>query len=167
MTSKTTSRLQSLVLAGFVVLAVLLLLLRLFVFAHGHGPRRVGKVGQGSAVTMAAVQTARYRQNLNKDADWKARPWTDRFGDGTPDFLRLTDPADQEAFRQWFTLIAEYQSIRPKAEIPAEITDCASLLRYSYREALKRHDDTWFWPRGSKLRRCQARFAPGAIPRRH
>jgi uncharacterized protein YfaT (DUF1175 family) len=70
--------------------------------------------------------------------------WTDRFGDGTPDFLRLTDPADQAAFRQWFALIADYQAIRPKAEVPAEITDCASLLRYAYREALKRHDDTWF-----------------------
>jgi hypothetical protein len=70
--------------------------------------------------------------------------WTDRFGDGTPDFLRLADPADQAAFRRWFTLIAEYQAIRPKAEVPAEITDCASLLRYAYREALERHDDGWF-----------------------
>jgi len=91
------------------------------------------------------------------------RAWTDRFGDGTPDFLRLTDPADQAAFRQWFTLIADYQAIRPKAEIPAEITDCASLLRYSYREALKRHDDTWFVTTGLRLRRCRVRFAPGAI----
>jgi uncharacterized protein YfaT (DUF1175 family) len=40
--------------------------------------------------------------------------------------------------------IADYQAIRPRAEVPAEITDCASLLRYAYREALKRHDDTWF-----------------------
>jgi hypothetical protein len=70
--------------------------------------------------------------------------WTDRFGDGTPDFLRLTDPADQAAFRRWFTIIAEYQTIRPRAEIPAEIVDCASLLRYSYREALRRHDANWF-----------------------
>jgi uncharacterized protein len=70
--------------------------------------------------------------------------WSDRFGDGTPDFLRLADPADQAAFRRWFTLIAEYQTIRSPAEVPAEITDCASLLRYSYREALKRHDEGWF-----------------------
>lgn len=70
--------------------------------------------------------------------------WRDRFGDGTPDFLRLTDPADQAAFRRWFTLIAEYQAFRPKAGVPAEIADCASLLRYSYREALKRHDEGWF-----------------------
>jgi uncharacterized protein YfaT (DUF1175 family) len=73
-----------------------------------------------------------------------ALDWSDRYGDGTPDFVRLTDPADQAAFRRWFTLIAEYQATRPQAEAPAEITDCASLLRYSYREALKRHDETWF-----------------------
>ncbi len=74
--------------------------------------------------------------------------WSDRFGDGTPDFLRLADPADQAAFRRWFTLIAEYQTIRSPADVPAEITDCASLLRYSYREALKRHDGGWFQATG-------------------
>ncbi|HVU49022.1 MAG TPA: DUF1175 family protein [Terracidiphilus sp.] len=77
--------------------------------------------------------------------------WTDRFGDGTPDFLRLTDPADQAAFRRWFALIAEYQAIRPRAEIPPEIVDCASLLRYSYREALKRHDANWFVATGMQV----------------
>ncbi len=77
--------------------------------------------------------------------------WTDRFGDGTPDFLRLSDPADQAAFRRWFTLIAEYQAIRPRAELPAEITDCASLLRYAYREALKRHDENWFITTGMEI----------------
>jgi uncharacterized protein YfaT (DUF1175 family) len=73
-----------------------------------------------------------------------ARGWSDSFGDGTPDFLRLSDPADQQAFRNWFTLIANYQAIRPRDQVPAEITDCAGLLRFAYREALKRHDDTWF-----------------------
>ena len=73
-----------------------------------------------------------------------ARGSTDSFADGTPDYLRLRDPADQQAFRRWFTLIADFQAVRPRATVPAEITDCASLLRYAYREALKRHDDTWF-----------------------
>jgi uncharacterized protein YfaT (DUF1175 family) len=77
--------------------------------------------------------------------------WGDRFGDGTPDFLRLTDPADQAAFRRWFTLIAEYQAVRPRSEVPAEIADCASLLRYSYREALKRHDESWFQTTGIEV----------------
>jgi uncharacterized protein YfaT (DUF1175 family) len=81
----------------------------------------------------------------------ESMPWTDSFGDGTPDFLRLTDPADQAAFRRWFTLIAEYQTIRPKSQVPPEITDCASLLRYSYREALMRHDENWFAATGIEV----------------
>lgn len=77
--------------------------------------------------------------------------WGDRFGDGTPDFLRLADPADRAAFRRWFTLIAEFQSARRQSEVPPEITDCASLLRYSYREALKRHDDSWYQSSGIEV----------------
>ncbi len=77
--------------------------------------------------------------------------WTDRYADGTPDFLRLSDPADQAAFRRWFTSIAEYQALRPKSDIPSEISDCAGLLRYSYREALKRHDDSWFLATGMEI----------------
>jgi len=81
----------------------------------------------------------------------QALAWSDRFGDGTPDFLRLTDPADQAAFRRWFTLIAEFQASRPRGDVPAEITDCASLLRYAYREALKRHDERWFETTGIEV----------------
>ena len=77
--------------------------------------------------------------------------WGDRFRDGTPDFLRLTDPADQAAFRRWFTVIAEYQAVRPPADVPSEIADCASLLRYSYRETLKRHDEGWFQSSGIQV----------------
>jgi len=77
--------------------------------------------------------------------------WSDRFGDGTPDFVRLNDPADQAVFRRWFTLIAVFQAARPKAEVPAEIADCASLLRYAYREALKRHDESWFQTTGIEV----------------
>ena len=79
-------------------------------------------------------------------AGLKTRPyvsWADRFGDGTPDFLRLDAPADRESFRGWFTLIAEYQAFRQPSEIPAEIKDCAALLRYSYRNALRAHDSAW------------------------
>lgn len=67
----------------------------------------------------------------------------DAFRDGTPDFLRLDSAPDQETFRSWFTLIAEYQALRPPAEVPQEIGDCAALLRYSYRNALREHDGPW------------------------
>lgn len=69
--------------------------------------------------------------------------WEDRFGDGTPDFLRLDTEADRDAFRRWFTLVAEYQAVRPDPQLPAEISDCAALLRFSYRNALRVHDQAW------------------------
>ncbi|MGA2218511.1 MAG: DUF1175 family protein [Terracidiphilus sp.] len=150
MTPKSKPRTPSLIFAGIVALAVVLLLLRLFLLGHGHRRRcefQGSKTNQPAPA--ASILTASYRTDV---------PWTDRFGDGTPDFLRLVDPADQAAFRQWFTTIADFQAVRPHSELPAEITDCASLLRYSYREALKRHDDSWFLATG-----IQVAALPGEI----
>jgi uncharacterized protein YfaT (DUF1175 family) len=147
MNAQTKSRAQHLILSGIVALAVLLLLLRLFVFAHGHGRHGLRGDGNGPLGAEARVRAA----SLGTSTEWAGRAGTDRFGDGTPDFLRLTDPADQAAFRQWFTAIADYQAIRPQADVPVEIKDCASLLRYAYREALKRHDDTWFAATGIEV----------------
>jgi uncharacterized protein YfaT (DUF1175 family) len=67
----------------------------------------------------------------------------DTFRDGTPDFLRLDSTRDRQAFRGWFALLAEYQALRPATELPAEITDCSALLRYAYRNAIRRHDEAW------------------------
>ncbi len=66
----------------------------------------------------------------------------DSRGDGTPDFLRLHDAGDRAAFRRWFTLLAESQYYRGD-KLPAEIDDCAALLRFAYREALVEHDSAW------------------------
>lgn len=63
--------------------------------------------------------------------------------DGTPDFLRLDDERDRQAFRRWFTYLAEDQYFESAATRPAEINDCAALIRYAYREALKSHDSKW------------------------
>jgi uncharacterized protein YfaT (DUF1175 family) len=67
----------------------------------------------------------------------------DSFGDGMPDALRLHSVEDRAAFRQWFWRLAEMQAELPDAEKAREIQDCAGLLRYSYREALKAHDVEW------------------------
>lgn len=63
--------------------------------------------------------------------------------DGTPDFLRLQKQHDAQAFRRWFTFLAEAQYFQDPARRPAEIDDCAALIRYAYREALHAHDDAW------------------------
>jgi uncharacterized protein len=67
----------------------------------------------------------------------------DSVGDGTPDFLRLEDERDRQAFRRWFTYLAEVQYFQTAAARPAEINDCAALIRYAYREALHNHDSAW------------------------
>jgi uncharacterized protein YfaT (DUF1175 family) len=72
-----------------------------------------------------------------------APDFTDSANDGTPDFLRLDDPDDQQAFRRWFTFLAEAQYFQPAGRRPAEIADCAALIRYAYREALRAHDGNW------------------------
>ncbi|MGD0940857.1 MAG: DUF1175 family protein [Terracidiphilus sp.] len=118
---------------------VLLVLLLLFVGFVWRLEARKDTRGQRSS------------QAVSGSSSTPSQNWGDRFGDGTPDFLRLPDPSDQAAFRRWFTLVAEYQAIRPRNELPAEISDCASLLRFSYREALKRHNEAWFLTTGIEV----------------
>ncbi|MGD0787305.1 MAG: DUF1175 family protein [Terracidiphilus sp.] len=129
---------KRLLLLAFVALAILLLFLRMAVFTQ-HRVRLPRAEYRPSSLEFAAHPSA------------PLRGWGDSFGDGTPDFLRLSDPADREVFRRWFTLIADYQAVRPRADVPAEISDCAGLLRYAYREALKRHDDSWFLATGIEI----------------
>jgi uncharacterized protein len=97
-------------------------------------------IGCVCAVAFAAV--------LGAAAGSSARPQhgedlQDRFRDGTPDFLRLDSASDRIAFRSWFTAIAEYQALRPPQDVPAEVNDCAALLRYAYRGALHVHTADW------------------------
>lgn len=76
-------------------------------------------------------------------AEVKVKPdWRDRNRNGFPDSLELTSPADARAFRDWFRFLAEEQYYRGD-DLDPEINDCAALLRYAYREALRRHDGEW------------------------
>lgn len=64
--------------------------------------------------------------------------------DGTPDWMRLHQAADRQAFRRWFTALADRVADTSPTQLPPEITDCASFIRYAYREALRAHDDRWY-----------------------
>ena len=68
---------------------------------------------------------------------------SDRFGDGTPDFMRLHSAEDRAAFRGWFTLLADTVATMSPSSVPAEIDDSASLLRWCYRNAVHNHDVPW------------------------
>jgi uncharacterized protein len=59
------------------------------------------------------------------------------------------DPSDQAAFRSWFVLLAELQFEQPASEV----IDCAALVRFAYREALRAHTPEW-------ARRVRLPFAP-------
>ena len=63
--------------------------------------------------------------------------------------LRLADASDRAAFRSWFVLLADAQFERAAAEI----TDCAALIRFAFREALREHNAEW-------ARRVSLPFAP-------
>jgi len=67
----------------------------------------------------------------------------DRFRDGTPEFLRLDSEADRRAFRHWITFLAESQYYRQPDRLPREVNDCAALIRFAYREALREHNGAW------------------------
>jgi uncharacterized protein YfaT (DUF1175 family) len=72
----------------------------------------------------------------------------DSDNDGLPDTAELQSFLDRENFRQWFTLIAESQFYHLSDQWNAEQRDCAGLVRFAWREALRRHDRTWFQKMG-------------------
>jgi len=53
--------------------------------------------------------------------------------------VRLADETDREAFRSWFTFLADAQFYRPTPDV----TDCAGLVRHAVREALRAHTPEW------------------------
>jgi uncharacterized protein YfaT (DUF1175 family) len=52
---------------------------------------------------------------------------------------RLADASDRAAFRAWFTFLADLQFERPAPEVD----DCAALVRFAVREALRPHTADW------------------------
>jgi hypothetical protein len=63
--------------------------------------------------------------------------------------MRLADASDRAAFRAWFVLLADAQFERAAPEV----TDCAALVRFAFREALRTHTAEW-------ARRVALPFAP-------
>jgi uncharacterized protein len=53
--------------------------------------------------------------------------------------LRLADASDRSAFQSWFVLLADAQFERPAADV----IDCAALVRFAFREALRPHTAEW------------------------
>jgi uncharacterized protein YfaT (DUF1175 family) len=75
--------------------------------------------------------------------------------------VRSVDETDRLAFQSWFTFLIDAQFERATDDV----TDCASLVRHAYREALRAHSPEWY--RNSRLPRAIAfpdvRHVPPAI----
>lgn len=63
--------------------------------------------------------------------------------DGLPDSAELLTREDRAAFTAWFTAIAEGQATHIDDAWAPVHQDCAGLVRFAFREALKKHDRRW------------------------
>jgi len=66
-----------------------------------------------------------------------------------PDATELQSFQDRGNFRRWFRFIAEMQFYRLSDQWNSEQRDCAGLVRFAWREALRPHDRTWLQRMGS------------------
>src|ERR1043165_8408869 len=73
----------------------------------------------------------------------EAARWDDSDSDGIPDREELRSYGDRESFRKWFTTVAESQFYDASKEWNEDQRDCAGLVRFAWREALRAHDRAW------------------------
>jgi uncharacterized protein YfaT (DUF1175 family) len=71
-------------------------------------------------------------------------PTADLDHDGLPDVAELRSFNDRENFRAWFTWVAEMQFYKLSDQWNPEQRDCAGLVRFAWREALRTHDRAWY-----------------------
>lgn len=69
---------------------------------------------------------------------------TDLDHDGFPDAAELRTFNDRESFRSWFTWVAEMQFYKLSDQWHPDQRDCAGLVRFAWREAVRPHDRQWF-----------------------
>ncbi|MBA3355383.1 MAG: DUF1175 family protein [Pyrinomonadaceae bacterium] len=89
----------------------------------------------------------------SRPADHGPRPPTNSFSfdsdnDGIPDAAELSSFRDRENFKRAFTGIAEMQFYRISDQWNGEQRDCAGLVRFAWREAVRSHDRAWFQKMG-------------------
>lgn len=74
--------------------------------------------------------------------------WADSDRDGIPDAAELTSYNDRLSFRRWMAGIAEMQFYRMSDAWNPDQRDCAGLVRFAWREALRRHNRQWYQAMG-------------------
>lgn len=102
-------------------------------------------------LTACSPSQARVERNTTRPqpaADKATINWEDADADGLPDRAELRSFTDRANFRRWFTAIAEMQFYRLSPQWNPEQRDCAGLVRFAWREALRKHDRPWFQAMG-------------------
>ena len=87
---------------------------------------------------------ARAAQPVPAKAEKTIAVMEDGDADGLPDSIELHSFADRANFRKWFTALAEQQFYAPSSQWNETQRDCAGLVRFAWREALRTHDRLWF-----------------------
>lgn len=95
--------------------------------------------------THAAASTT---ANPNSTGTSSEAKLLDSDNDGVPDVAELHTFQDRDNFRLWFSALAEIQFYQLSDQWNAEQRDCAGLVRFAMREALRRHDRSWFQKMG-------------------
>lgn len=108
---------------------------------HARGPAKQKADGRRQE---AESRTAR----TDEPSSLPGNRLIDSDNDGIPDVAELRTYQDRESFRRWFTGIAEMQFYQLSDQWNTEQRDCAGLIRFAMREALRRHDRPWFQKMG-------------------
>lgn len=119
-----------------VVAASVLVLVAVFAWSFTRSSQQAETRPLGRVLSAASTNSTSENTSLDLDSD------------GLPDFAELRTFEDRESFRRWFTAIAETQFYQLSDQWKREQRDCAGLVRFAMREALRRHDRTWFQKMG-------------------
>lgn len=120
----------------------------LFLVAYIRPGSSENKSTKATAHSRDARATVTAGPPANSKADSEANS-RDEDNDGIPDVAELTGFADRENFKRWFTRIAEMQFYRLNESWNPDQRDCSGLVRFAWREALRRHDRLWFQKMGA------------------
>src|SRR5205085_4252124 len=111
--------------------------------------RRTGKIEGAPASIKQRSEGRGQRSEVPASSDRVSKAeLVDSDNDGIPDVIELRTYQDRDAFKRWFTAIAETQFYQLSDQWNAEQRDCAGLVRFATREALRKHDRIWFQKMG-------------------
>ena len=97
-----------------------------------------------SAICLSETACKGSRERRVESTRQAAIAWNDLDSDGIPDAVQLHSFEDRTSFRRWFAGIAEAQFYETSGEWNENQRDCAGLVRFAMREALRTHDRAWF-----------------------